>query len=468
MNVVVFDIGALRADHLGCYGYTRPTSPALDAVAACGVRYTAAFSSDAATAAARAALFSGRFGLETGVVTDGAAQDAIAGHTPVSVQGLAAPRPMLAEYLSAQGIHTAAISPLGRQPARWFYHGWREVLDPWCGKEPGEVTAADVNLLARPWLAAHAAHEFFLYLSYNNLYQRADTPLTAREAEYSRCLAGHGGPAAPDATTFAGHAELHAAFSARVHPAPTREAAWKLVHDYDARIRVLDDAVAEIVAVLRATDMLARTILIVTSDHGVLFGECGCYGGHISAHYQCVRVPLLIAAPGWGVPGNTCAGLCYTLDLAPTICRACGVCVPAGFAGQALQQITEQASGAPRDFVVCSHGHFTAQRALICNEWKLNRTWHAGFWDFPDTALYHLAEDAGEGHDCAAGEPQRVVALLRKLRQWTEEYSGSHADPLARVACDEPPGFLRYGQELRARVRRGELRTPAQYRGRWA
>jgi len=42
MNIVVFDIGALRVEHLGCYGYSRPTSPAMDALAARGVRYTAA------------------------------------------------------------------------------------------------------------------------------------------------------------------------------------------------------------------------------------------------------------------------------------------------------------------------------------------------------------------------------------------------------------------------------------------
>lgn len=466
MNVVLMDIGALRADHLGCYGYARPTSPALDALAAHSMRFTAAFSSDTATAAARAALFSGRFGLETGVVTDGGAQDGIAGHTPISAQGPAAPRPMLAEYLSAQGIHTAAMSPLGRQPARWFYHGWREVLDPWCAKEPAEVTAGDVNAVACPWLAAHADAPFFLYLSYNNLCQRADMPLTSRETEYWHGLAPHRGPDAPDDTTFAAHSEMHAAFSARAHAAPSREALWKLVHDYDARIRALDDAVAEVLAALRAHKLLHTTLVVVTSDHGVLFGECGCYGGHISAHYQCSRVPLIMSGPG--VEPGVCAALCYTLDVAPTICAAFGLATPAGFCGQPLQQMAERPVAAQREFVVCSHGHFTAQRALVTHTWKLNRTWHAGFWDFPDLALYQVAADAGEQHDRAACEPERVRELLRKLRQWTAEYSGNHADPLARVACDEPPGFLQYGQELRARVRRGELRTPAQYTGRWA
>ena len=40
---------------------------------------------------------------------------------------------------------------------------------------------------------------------------------------------------------------------------------------------------------------------VALTDHGVLFGECGCYGGHISAHYHCVRVPLIVHAPPGGI-----------------------------------------------------------------------------------------------------------------------------------------------------------------------
>ena len=36
-NVLLISVDTLRADHLGCYGYGRPTSPALDRLALEGV-----------------------------------------------------------------------------------------------------------------------------------------------------------------------------------------------------------------------------------------------------------------------------------------------------------------------------------------------------------------------------------------------------------------------------------------------
>jgi len=71
MKFIFIDISSLRADHLSCYGYKRPTSPAIDKLAEEGVICNNAFSSDATNAGARASIFSGRFGIETGVVTDG-------------------------------------------------------------------------------------------------------------------------------------------------------------------------------------------------------------------------------------------------------------------------------------------------------------------------------------------------------------------------------------------------------------
>ncbi len=466
MKLVVFDISALRADHLGCYGHQRPVSPAMDELARSGVRWEHAYTSDATKAGARAALLSGRCGAETGIVTDGGLADIISGHTPVSMHGLSAPRPLLPELLSAHGVHTAAISPFGRQPARWFYHGWREVLDPWCEREPCEVSARDVNALALPWLTQHAQDDFLLYLTYYDLCSRFDAPLSEAAAAYWHALAACGDPAHPDEETFAAHAHLHAAFAPRIHQAPSRTAVWKLVHDYNARIRAVDDCVAALLRHLCAIGIEEHTAVLLTSDHGVLFGECGCYGGHISAHHQCARVPLIIRAPGV-TPGTVCTTPCTMPDSMPSICALFGIEPPAGIHGISLfTQLDDPRAAHPA--IVCGHGQYTAQRAVIMDGWKLNRTWHSGFWEFDDAELYHVASDPHERDNRAAAEPERVRALQRVLRDWLARHVADQADPLARVACEEPPGFLHFGQTLRARVRSGELTPPPAYRGRWA
>jgi len=71
MRILMLDIDTLRPDHLGCYGYHRDTSPHIDSVAAEGVRFDQYFCSDAPCLPSRAALWTGQFGIHTGVVGHG-------------------------------------------------------------------------------------------------------------------------------------------------------------------------------------------------------------------------------------------------------------------------------------------------------------------------------------------------------------------------------------------------------------
>src|SRR5271166_6446933 len=71
MRFLYIDIDTLRADHLGCYGYTRNTSPNIDRVASDGVRLDQVYVSDSPCLPSRTALATGRFGIRTGVVNHG-------------------------------------------------------------------------------------------------------------------------------------------------------------------------------------------------------------------------------------------------------------------------------------------------------------------------------------------------------------------------------------------------------------
>ena len=67
MRLIYFDIDTLRADHLGCYGYPRPTSPTIDALAAHGLRFERVYASDTPCLPSRTALSTGQFGIRNGV-----------------------------------------------------------------------------------------------------------------------------------------------------------------------------------------------------------------------------------------------------------------------------------------------------------------------------------------------------------------------------------------------------------------
>ena len=72
MRILYLDIDALTPSHLGCYGYHRNTSPTIDHLAATGLRCSNVYTSDAPCLPSRTALYSGRFGIHTGVVGHGA------------------------------------------------------------------------------------------------------------------------------------------------------------------------------------------------------------------------------------------------------------------------------------------------------------------------------------------------------------------------------------------------------------
>ena len=70
MRIIYFDIDCLRPDHLGCYGYHRPTSPNIDAIAADGARFDHCYCASSPCLPSRAAWSSGRFGIRNGVCSN--------------------------------------------------------------------------------------------------------------------------------------------------------------------------------------------------------------------------------------------------------------------------------------------------------------------------------------------------------------------------------------------------------------
>ena len=70
-RMIWIDIDTLRPDHLGCYGYERPTSPNMDELAKEGVRLEGLYTSDSPCLPSRSALQTGMFGIHTGAVGHG-------------------------------------------------------------------------------------------------------------------------------------------------------------------------------------------------------------------------------------------------------------------------------------------------------------------------------------------------------------------------------------------------------------
>ena len=101
--VLLILVDGLRADHLGSYGYGKPTSPHLDRLAAEGVRFEQAVSPSGWTLPAVSSLFTSLYPIQHGVLRQHERQGEIQPVTP-----LAGEHRTLAERLASAGYRTVS------------------------------------------------------------------------------------------------------------------------------------------------------------------------------------------------------------------------------------------------------------------------------------------------------------------------------------------------------------------------
>ena len=150
MRILFLDIDTLRPDHLGCYGYPRNTSPAIDSLCHDGMRFDQYYCSDAPCLPSRAALVSGMFGIRNGAVGHGgtAADRRLTGECrdfrdPVDDQ-------CFHRIFRRAGYHTASISSFPERHSSWWFNaGFNECYN--VGDE-GMESGEKVLPVALDWL----------------------------------------------------------------------------------------------------------------------------------------------------------------------------------------------------------------------------------------------------------------------------------------------------------------------------
>ncbi len=310
-GVVLVTVDTLRADHLGCYGYARATSPRLDALAASAVRFERVVVPTPRTTQSLASLLTGT--------------------TPASHQVRRLEHRLLPEHLTVAerfqeaGFMTGAFVsiPYFRKDAQGFEQGFGKDFDFFSGRD---ARAAELTDRALAWLDEHGGKPFFLWIHYRDPhapYYRpepsADFPLPAwvdpaMESFHYWPIDEQGNPR--DATRMDEYRELKALhkFGTRRLPEADIERGRAL---YDAEIAYTDHHVG------RLLDGLARlglenAVVAVTADHGESLGEHDFWFDHGEFLYDdCLRVPLLARVPGAAPAAvHTQVGL---IDVGPTL-----------------------------------------------------------------------------------------------------------------------------------------------------
>jgi arylsulfatase A-like enzyme len=459
MRILYLDLDTLRADHLGCYGYHRNTSPNIDAIARQATRFDRYYCSDAPCLPSRAALMSGRFGIHTGVVGHGgtAADRRLDGSTRGFRDSL--DRSSLPMVFRSAGMRTALISPFAeRHSAWWFYAGYTEMYNTGRG---GMESAEEVTPTVLDWLQRHArSDDWFLHVNYWDPH----TPYRAPES-FGNPFTHDALPAWLTDETLERHRAMVGPHTAREismydnltspqfprHPGELETMAdvRRMIDGYDCGIRYMDQHIGRLFDVLAAQGVLDDLVIIISADHAENQGELGIYGEHATADHGTCRIPMIIRWPG-KTTGQVDRGLHYQLDLAPTLADMLGVnASPLWDGASYAPALHGQPTGRPELIISqCAH---VCQRSVVFDQWLYMRTYHDGFHLFPQEMLFDLHIDPHEEHDLAAQYPEVCRDAAHRLLGW-------HDDMMASMSSDVDPLWTVI-QEGGPEHARGKLKT---------
>lgn len=387
MNIILFSLDTTRADRLSCYGYSRPTSPHLDRIAAQGAIFTEFYSPHIPTFPGHTTMLTGR-DMYAHQVTGQSSTPELSGEIPT-----------LAEILSARGWFTGAADNLGRWFARGFqryesYH-W-DTTHPREWRKGEAVTATALQILHE---AASQDKPFFLFFHYWDPHTPYLPPAPFTRMFYE------GNEFDPNNRSM----ELVWAFENfkwyfnEWMPGVTDIEFPKA--QYDAEIAYMDACLAHVFSRLEELRLMDETLLVITADHGEELDEHGCWFDHHGLYEPNIRVPLILRLPGRIPAGLRVSGFTRMQDLAPTILDYAGLLDPAlKFDGVSMRPLIENPCGVSRgtcDALHLSENTWMKKRGLRTHEWKLIVSLEPDIHGFPMTELYHLTTDPEEKFNLA-------------------------------------------------------------------
>jgi len=419
MNLVMIVLDTLRADHLGCYGYQRPTSPRIDAFARESILCKQHISPSIPTHPAFVTLLTGQFSITHGIVAHNGSR--------------LIPRtaPWLPLLLLKNGYTTCAVDNL----SQWqldFHRGFEFYIDP-TQRNTLSLNADNrqINRRAIPWLEQHHGERFFLFIHYWDPHTPYLPPRAYRSLFYQ------GDPFAPEHTSLQGLDR---------HPLGRlwRETWFKQLGGqvtdaryiealYDAEIRYCDEGVGVLLDTLDRIGRREDTIVILLADHGEMMFRHGIFFDHHGLYDGNLHVPFMARHPDF-MPRQV-ADMTSHVDVAPTILELLGLEIPEAMEGTSLVPWFNGTADRPvREAIVCQECTWQMKWGLRTRTHKFIRALEPDVYGTPERELYDLVADPGEFQNIRENEPELVRELEAQLDTWLAQQmarNGLDRDPLS-------------------------------------
>lgn len=403
-NVLLISLDTLRADHLHCYGYDRETSPNIDKFAEEGVLFSQNTSAAPLTTPSHMSMFTSLYPSVHGVVS--------------TERKLAESLITLAEILKEQDYTTSAFisAPIMLPYELGFGQGFDHyddftitldqeadlfMLNDRCRGQNDHPICPITHDMVVSWLENNYHKKFFIFLHYWDIH-------------------GDYAPSYPYNTMFdpgyEGDFNGDYAHIKMIKPGISERDLEHMIALYDGEIRYVDSYIEKLFNKLEELNLMDKTLIILTADHGEEFLEHGSNWHGKTMYDEVTHVPLIMRYPT-SIPKNkVISSQVSSVDIMPTILDILGISIEHQIQGQTLLPLVLEEEKPASMSAYC-------EADLSGRELKSVRVAKYKFiYSERDKKeeLYDLVDDPNEQNNLIESRPELTKVLRKGLSEWMD------------------------------------------------
>lgn len=409
-NIIFIFFDSLRADHLGCYGYERDTSPCVDEIAKGGILCKNAYAQGSETYPSVHCTITSQYANY--FYREGARNKIALREGCLTV----------AEVLRNCGYLTAGItsSPIITQRGTSFScGGFEQGFDYFdsstcCGEEYNWQYRSPEGVIGKSlaWLRQNHGKKFFMFLYIMDPHDqyRAPAPYDKLyDPDYhGKSLVESGAPRSYQGKQLSGR-------QIGLDPRDIRH----FIALYDGEIRYADATLARLWDYLKSAGLLDETLVVITADHGEeFFDHSGLKHGH-TLYNEIISIPLIFHYEGSLLQGVVMdKEILQAIDIVPTILDFVHIPKPSVMQGKSILTLLRGGDSPWRNYAL-SENSFIDAKAFITKDWKYIHHFGSGIGYCKKYTegyeLYNMLDDPKEQHNLYEAFPGIAERLYGQM-----------------------------------------------------
>jgi arylsulfatase A-like enzyme len=374
INVILISIDALRPDHLGCYGYRKETSPFLDTFSKDAFIFSNVIAQSASTVPSLCSMFHSRYPY-TDCLSE-SSDDSADGDISIS------------EFLKTKGYYTFGIVAHDNAGSKMGFARGFDYFDDNFNKlrTADEVQKLAIGLLKK----IDKSKKFFLWLHFREPHSPYSTP-----DRYNKIFSKPSSPREEEKIYTINGRQLTL----------TNNQVYELTMAYDDNIRFVDDNLRILFAYLKRENLIRKSIIIITADHGESLGAHNIFE-HTELYYGILRVPLIIKIPY--SKGGIISYPASLIDVFPTLLDLLGY-------KSVVLNLRGRSVFLKRDTEEVQFSEYPDRYSIVKNNWRLFLNKEGNY------ELYNLKNDPQESNNLVSVEKEKFGLLKQELNEYTKQ-----------------------------------------------